>query len=51
MGEYRPGQDADADDAMARRAPINALLRQAVDERFAFPRTLAELSDAAGMPC
>ncbi|MEO3957205.1 FliI/YscN family ATPase [Chromobacterium piscinae] len=51
VGEYRPGQDADADDAMARRAPINALLRQAVDERFAFPRTLAELSDAAGMPC
>ncbi|MEN6082282.1 FliI/YscN family ATPase [Chromobacterium piscinae] len=51
VGEYRPGQDADADDAIARRAPINALLRQAVDERFAFPRTLAELGDAAGMPC
>ncbi|AVG16464.1 EscN/YscN/HrcN family type III secretion system ATPase [Chromobacterium vaccinii] len=51
VGEYRPGQDADADDAMARRAPINALLRQAVDERFAFSRTLAELGDAAGMPC
>ncbi|QND86224.1 EscN/YscN/HrcN family type III secretion system ATPase [Chromobacterium vaccinii] len=51
VGEYRPGQDADADDAMARRAPINALLRQAVDERFAFSRTLAELGDAAGVPC
>ncbi|SUX56100.1 FliI/YscN family ATPase [Chromobacterium vaccinii] len=51
VGEYQPGQDADADDAMARRAPINALLRQAVDELFALPRTLAELGDAAGVPC
>lgn len=51
VGEYRPGQDADADDAMARRAQIDALLRQRVDELVDFRDTLEALSDTVGLPC
>lgn len=51
VGEYRPGQDADADDAMARRPQINALLRQRVDEHVHFDATLTMLSDTVGLPC
>ena len=51
VGEYRTGQDAEADEAMARRPQLNALLRQRVDELYRFDATLAGLADAVGLPC
>jgi type III secretion protein N (ATPase) len=51
VGEYRPGQDADADDAMARRPRINQLLRQRVDEQVRLDAMLAELAETVGLPC
>lgn len=51
VGEYRPGHDADADDAMARRAQIDALLRQRLDERVDFRVTRNALADTVGLPC
>lgn len=51
VGEYRPGQDPDADDAMARRAQIKTLLCQPVDELCSFSQSLVTLSDTVGLPC
>lgn len=51
VGEYREGQDADADDAIARRAQIDALLRQRLDEQVDFDVTRAALGDTVGLPC
>ncbi len=49
VGEYRAGQDPAADEAMARRDDINALLRQAVDKKALFDETLDVLSNAVGL--
>ncbi|MEO9384614.1 FliI/YscN family ATPase [Chromobacterium phragmitis] len=51
VGEYRPGQDPDADEAMRRRPALLALLRQQVDALDPFADTLAMLADAVGLPC
>lgn len=51
VGEYRPGQDADADDAMARREAIATLLCQKTDERCPLAATLSALYSAVGQPC
>ncbi|VVE56140.1 FliI/YscN family ATPase [Pandoraea sputorum] len=51
VGEYRAGQDADADDAIARRTQIASLLCQRVDEHVDFELTCAALSDTVGLPC
>ncbi|AXE35926.1 FliI/YscN family ATPase [Chromobacterium phragmitis] len=51
VGEYRPGQDPDADEAMRRRPALLALLRQPVDALDPFADTLAMLADAVGLPC
>jgi type III secretion protein N (ATPase) len=51
VGEYQAGQDADADEAIARRAAIDALLCQPVDEYCDFDAALAQLSQAVDRPC
>ncbi|MBJ7263453.1 MAG: FliI/YscN family ATPase, partial [Burkholderiaceae bacterium] len=51
VGEYRPGQDPDADDAMARRAGIEAMLCQPVDEPCGFAQSLATLGETVGRQC
>ncbi|WP_392414788.1 FliI/YscN family ATPase [Edwardsiella piscicida] len=51
VGEYRAGQDADADDAMARREAIASLLCQQTDERCPLSATLSALYSAVGQPC
>lgn len=51
VGEYKAGQDIDADDAIERRERINALLRQPVNEHCTFPEVLAMLAETVGMPC
>ncbi|VWD64442.1 FliI/YscN family ATPase [Burkholderia lata] len=51
VGEYRQGQDPDADDAVARRTQINSLLCQPMDEICSFPQSLAILSGTVGLPC
>jgi len=44
VGEYKQGSDADADDAIARNAPINAFLQQRVDSPSTWAETCAELA-------
>lgn len=51
VGEYREGQDQDADDAIARRPAITSLLCQRVDEPDVMAKTLTQLSDTVGLPC
>ncbi|MBC8642785.1 FliI/YscN family ATPase [Caballeronia sp. EK] len=51
VGEYQHGQDPDADDALARRSQIEALLRQPVDELCAFQKALMLLTETVGLPC
>ncbi|MBV8048520.1 MAG: FliI/YscN family ATPase [Paludibacterium sp.] len=51
VGEYQAGQDDDADEAIARRAALNALLCQPVDQYCDFAEALAGLSQAVGLPC
>lgn len=43
VGDYKPGQDAAADRALAQREALDAFLRQPLDERIGFPTTLALL--------
>lgn len=43
VGEYQPGSDALADEAIERMPQIDALLRQAPDEHTPLPETLARL--------
>ena len=43
VGDYKPGQDAAADKALALRADIDAFLRQPLDERTVGATTLALL--------
>lgn len=43
VGDYKPGQDLAADRALAQREALDAFLRQPLDERIAFPTTLALL--------
>lgn len=51
VGEYREGQDKDADDAIIRRPAITNLLCQEVDEQDVFTQTLVQLSEAVGLTC
>ena len=51
VGEYRSGQDSDADDAIARRSQIDALLRQPVDKYSDFAEAMAMLGATVDMPC
>lgn len=46
LGEYAPGQDAGADEAMARHAPLTALLRQDLRSPAPWENTLEELHAA-----
>lgn len=43
VGEYQPGQDAQADEAIARKEGIQAFLRQRVDEKNTYEQTLEML--------
>jgi len=43
VGEYKRGQDSEADDALDRRAALNGFLCQARDEKMTFEETLALL--------
>ncbi|WP_423605041.1 FliI/YscN family ATPase [Sphingomonas sp. MS122] len=43
VGDYKPGQDAAADRALAQREALDAFLCQPLDERIGFPVTLALL--------
>lgn len=43
VGDYKSGQDVAADRALAQREALDAFLRQPLDERVAFPTTLALL--------
>ena len=43
VGEYQPGSDALADQAIERMPMIEQLLRQRTDEASAFDQTLAQL--------
>lgn len=43
VGDYKPGQDAAADRALAQREALDAFLRQPLDERIGFATTLALL--------
>lgn len=43
VGDYKPGQDAAADRALAQREALDAFLRQPLDQRIGFPVTLALL--------
>ncbi|PHV11481.1 FliI/YscN family ATPase [Chitinimonas sp. BJB300] len=51
VGEYKPGQDAEADEAMQRRHQIEAFLCQPVDTLSDYASTLAALGEAVGLPC
>ncbi|MDR2934625.1 MAG: type III secretion system ATPase SctN [Candidatus Adiutrix sp.] len=46
LGEYRPGNDAEADQALAKIGAVNGFLRQGLDEKSAFADTLAALGRA-----
>lgn len=50
VGEYKQGQDADADEAVARRPAITSLLCQQVSENFDIKTTLQALYEATGTP-
>ncbi|MFD2249667.1 type III secretion protein N (ATPase) [Pseudochelatococcus lubricantis] len=48
VGEYKPGNDADTDIAVAKNKAINAFLRQRTDEFETFDDTLRKLAELAG---
>ena len=48
VGEYKPGSDALADEAIAKQAAIRALLCQPPDESSAFDEALRRLQAVAG---
>ncbi|WP_308416455.1 EscN/YscN/HrcN family type III secretion system ATPase [Pseudomonas chlororaphis] len=43
VGEYKPGQDSQADEALARKEAIQAFLCQSVDEKTPYEQTLEAL--------
>lgn len=45
IGEYQRGSDAEADMAIDKYAPINAFLRQGLDERVTFQATVEKLQE------
>jgi type III secretion protein N (ATPase) len=47
VGEYKPGSDALADEAIAKQAALQALLRQRPDEPAAFEHTVQQLQELA----
>jgi len=47
VGEYKPGSDALADEAIAKLPAIHALLRQRPDEASSFDEALARLAEVA----
>lgn len=51
VGEYRVGQDAEADEAQRRRPQIDALLRQARQEHSDFAASVAALGEVVDLPC
>ncbi|QDQ25066.1 EscN/YscN/HrcN family type III secretion system ATPase [Chitinimonas arctica] len=51
VGEYQKGQDAEADEALARRDAIGAFLRQGVDEKSSLEDTVRMLWNVAEGPC
>lgn len=51
VGEYQRGNDREADDALDRRAGLEAFLRQGYRERSDFRSTLAQLKRAVEGPC
>ena len=51
IGEYQAGQDADADEALARRPAIRRYLCQGTEEKSDFPRTLQLLEQLLAAPC
>lgn len=48
IGEYAPGSDPEADEAIARMPAINAFLRQRVDDHTPFEETVAALYRVVG---
>ena len=46
LGEYKPGSDADADQAIARWSGLNAHLRQAAEKLFSFDDNIDSLNEA-----
>lgn len=46
LGEYKPGSDADADEAIARWPKLNAHLRQAAEQLVGFDSNLVSLNEA-----
>ncbi len=48
IGEYKQGQDALADEAIAKRDALHAFLRQGMDECSDFDQTIAQLEALAG---
>lgn len=51
VGEYQRGNDREADDALDRRAALEAFLRQGTHERSDFDTTLAQLKRVVEGPC
>ncbi|MFM0515215.1 FliI/YscN family ATPase [Paraburkholderia sp. RL17-373-BIF-A] len=51
VGEYQSGEDSDADDAIARRSQIQALLCQPLGSSCSFPESLELLGQTVGLPC
>lgn len=51
VGEYRAGEDAAADEALARRGAIDGLLRQAMDEKDDFATIEARLAACVEGAC
>lgn len=51
VGEYQPGQDAEADEALARRDAIRHFLCQEVGERSSFDEVLQLLCKTVTGPC
>ena len=51
VGEYQPGQDAEADEALARRDAIRHFLCQEVGEKTSFEEVLELLCQTATGPC
>lgn len=51
VGEYQPGQDAEADDALARRAALRRFLCQETGETCGFDQMLLQLEQALDGPC
>jgi type III secretion protein N (ATPase) len=45
VGEYKPGSDALADEAIAKLPAIHALLRQRPDERSSFDEAMERLME------